>query len=41
MRNFLSDLKGRTYIEDVWEQEAKENIWTYEGLSEGRLEKTA
>jgi hypothetical protein len=33
--------KGRAQIETVWEQGAEENIWTKEGGSGGRLEKTA
>jgi hypothetical protein len=38
--NLGSNIK-RTLIEDVWEQGAEENIWTQEGWSARRLEKTA
>jgi hypothetical protein len=27
MWNLVSDIKGRTYIEGIWEQGAEENIW--------------
>jgi len=37
----LSHTKGRTYIEGVRKLGAEENIWTWEGGSGGRLEKTA
>jgi hypothetical protein len=37
----VSDIKGGTYTEGVWEQGAEENIWTKEGWSDGRVEKTA
>jgi hypothetical protein len=30
---------GRTQFENVWEQSAEENIWTYEGQSDGKLKK--
>jgi hypothetical protein len=37
----VSDIKGGTWTEGVWEQGAGENIWTEEGWSDRRLEKTA
>jgi len=39
MWNLISHAKGRTYIEDVWEEGAEENTCP-EGLGrDGRLEK--
>jgi hypothetical protein len=40
MKLGLFDIEGRTQTEGVWEQDAKENIWTEEGLSNRRLDKT-
>jgi hypothetical protein len=37
----LSHTKERTQTKGVWEQGAEENIWTWEGGSGKRLEKTA
>jgi hypothetical protein len=37
----VSHGKGRTQIEGVLEQGAEDNIWTFERLSDRRLEKTA
>jgi hypothetical protein len=34
-------LKGGTMTEGVWEQGVEEDIWTEEGWSDGRVEKTA
>jgi hypothetical protein len=39
--NLVSDIKGRTYTEGVWEQGVEENIWTKEGWSDRRLEQPA
>jgi hypothetical protein len=39
--NLVSDIRGGTYTEGIQEQGAEENIWTEEGWSEERLEKTA
>jgi hypothetical protein len=39
--NIVSDIKGGTFTEIFWEQGAEENIWTQEGWSDGRVEKTA
>jgi hypothetical protein len=41
--NLVSDIKGEAYMqtEGVLEQGAEENIWTEEGCSNGRVEKTA
>jgi hypothetical protein len=39
--NLVSHTKRGAQIEGVWEQGAEENIWTYEGESGGRLEKTS
>jgi hypothetical protein len=36
----VSDIKGGTYTEGVGEQGA-ENIWTEDGSSDGRVEKSA
>jgi hypothetical protein len=36
MQNFVSDIKGGTQIEDIWEQGAQ-NKWTKEGWSDRRL----
>jgi hypothetical protein len=41
MWNLISDIKGGTWTEVVWEQGAEEDIWTEEGLSGGRVEKIA
>jgi hypothetical protein len=41
VRNLVSDIKGGTYNEGVWEQGAEGKIWTEEGRSDRRLEKTA
>jgi hypothetical protein len=37
----VSYIKGRTETEGVGEQGAEENIWTEEGKSDSRWEKTA
>jgi hypothetical protein len=39
--NLVSDIKGGTQTEGVWEQGAEETIWSEEGWSDRRLEKTA
>jgi hypothetical protein len=39
--NSVSDIKGWTQTEGVWEQCVEENIWTEEKWSDRRLEKTA
>jgi hypothetical protein len=39
--NLVSNIKGATKTEGVWEQGSEENIWTEEGWSDGRVEKTA
>jgi hypothetical protein len=39
--NSVSDIKGGTQTEGVWEQGAEENIWTEEGWSDRRLKRTA
>jgi hypothetical protein len=39
--NLVSDIKGGTYTEGVWEQGAEEDIWTEEGWGDGRVEKTS
>jgi hypothetical protein len=39
--NLVSDIKGGTQTEGVWEQGAEENIWTGERWSDSRSEKTA
>jgi hypothetical protein len=39
--NMVSDIKGGTLTEGVWEQGAEENIWTKEGWSAERMQKTA
>jgi len=41
MKLDLSHAMGRMQIEGIWKQSADENIWTYEGGSGRRLEKTA
>jgi hypothetical protein len=33
---FFLGPKGRIQIDGVWEQDAKENIWTYETVSHSR-----
>jgi len=38
--NFVPHTKGRTQIEGIWEQDAEENIWTLEGGTGRKLEKT-
>jgi hypothetical protein len=38
---WVSQIKGRTRIENIQEQGAKENISTYEGENDRRLEQTA
>jgi hypothetical protein len=35
---FVSDIKGRTQKEGVWEQGAEEDILTEEGWSDKRME---
>jgi hypothetical protein len=35
------NIKGRAKTKGVWEQGARENIWTYGGWSNGRMEKVA
>jgi hypothetical protein len=37
----VSDIKGRTKTEDVREQGAEEDIWTKDGSSDRRVDKTA
>jgi hypothetical protein len=37
----VSDIKGGTQTEEVYEQGAEEDIWTLEGRGDGRVEKTA
>jgi hypothetical protein len=37
----ISDIKGGTWTEGVWEQGAEENIWTKGRWSDKTLEKTA
>jgi hypothetical protein len=39
--NMVSDIKGGTWTEGIWEQDAKENIWTKEGWTDGSVKKTA
>jgi hypothetical protein len=39
--NLVSDIKGGTQTEGVWEQGAEEDIWTEEGWSDWRMEKIA
>jgi hypothetical protein len=39
--NLVSDIKGGTQTEGVWEQGAEENIWTKEGRREMTLERIA
>jgi hypothetical protein len=39
--NLVSDIKGETQTEGVWERGAEEVISTEEGWGDGRLEKTA
>jgi hypothetical protein len=39
--NWVSDIKGRTQTEGIWEQDAEENIWSEEGWRNRRLETTA
>jgi hypothetical protein len=41
VQNLVSDIKGGTETEGVWEQGADENIWTEEVWTDERLEKTA
>jgi hypothetical protein len=41
VRNLVSNIKGGTQTEGVWEQGAGENIWNEERESDGRLEGTA
>jgi hypothetical protein len=38
--NLVSQTEGRTQTESAWEQGAEENIWTQDGFSDRRLEKT-
>jgi hypothetical protein len=38
--NLVSDSKGGTYTEGVWEQGAEENIWTERRWSDRRMERT-
>jgi hypothetical protein len=37
----VSDIKGWTQTEGVWEQGAEEDIWTEEGWMDGMVERTA
>jgi hypothetical protein len=37
----VSDIKGGTQTEGVWEQGAEEDIWTENRLDDRRMEKTA
>jgi hypothetical protein len=39
--NLISDIKGGTQTQGVWEQGAEEDIWTTEEWGDGRIEKTA
>jgi hypothetical protein len=39
--NLVSDIKGETQTEGVWEQGAEEDIWTEEGWGDGRMDKNA
>jgi hypothetical protein len=39
--NLVSDIKGRTQTEGVWEHSAEENIWTEEEWGDRRLNQTA
>jgi hypothetical protein len=39
--NLASDIEGGTQNEDVWEQDAEEDIWTEEGWGDGRMKKIA
>jgi hypothetical protein len=39
--HLVSDIKGGTQTEGVWEQGAEEDIWTEEGWGDGRMEKIA
>jgi hypothetical protein len=39
--NVVSNIKGGTQTEGVWEQGAEENTWSEEVWSDGRLEETA
>jgi hypothetical protein len=41
VRNLVSVIKGATYTDGVWEQGAKENIWTKEGWIDGKVENAA
>jgi hypothetical protein len=39
MWNLVSDIRGGTKTERVWEQGTEENIWTEERWSDRRMEK--
>jgi hypothetical protein len=39
--NLISDIKGGTQTEGVWEHSAEEDIWTEEGWGNARMEKFA
>jgi hypothetical protein len=39
--NLVSDIKGWTQTEGIWEQGDEEDIWTEEGWGDGRMEKIA
>jgi hypothetical protein len=39
--NLVSDIVGGTWTEDVWKQNAEENMWTEERWSDRRLDKSA
>jgi hypothetical protein len=41
MQNLVSNIKGETQTDGVWEQGAEEIIWSEERWIEGRLEETA
>jgi hypothetical protein len=40
MWKLISDIKGGTHTEGILEQGDEQNIWTEEGWSDRRLEKT-
>jgi hypothetical protein len=39
VQSLACDIKGETWTEGVWEQDAEENIWTEEGWIDRRVEK--
>jgi hypothetical protein len=39
--NLAPNTKERSQIEGIWEQGAEENIWTYKGGRDGKMENTA